>query len=93
METQTNIFDVIEKKTRKQSSKVHTQHNAILEVMRNRPINTQIARGIGILSLSRRICDLKEMGHEIKAEMQEVESQWGKTKVAFYYLIKERVQP
>jgi len=85
-----NQIDIFAAKPKRASNKAHTQHNVILEYMKTKPINTQIARDLGILALPRRISDLKEMGHVIKTEMVEVESQWGKTRIAFYYLISER---
>jgi len=88
-----NQPDLFAAKPKRASSKAHTQCNVILDYMRKKPINTQIARELGILALPRRICDLKEAGNMIHTEMVEVESQWGKTRIAFYYLIAERVQP
>ena len=50
-------------------------------------ITTQDARRLGILSLSRRICDLTQRGHVIRKEWVKVKSRWGKTQVRRYILV------
>lgn len=70
------------------------QNAAVLKFMRRRKakgIDTQSARNIGILSLSRRICDLTEAGHVIRKEWVKVDSQWGPTQVRRYILVKENI--
>lgn len=54
-------------------------------------ITTQDARRLGILSLSRRICDLTAQGHVIRKEWVKVKSRWGKTQVRRYILAKENI--
>jgi len=61
----------------------------IICFMRSNSITTQDARSMGILSLSRRICDLKEKGYLITVEMIQVKTKRGKTKIARYTLQKE----
>lgn len=66
------------------------QNAAVLKFMRRhkaKGITTQDARDIGILSLSRRICDLTEAGHVIRKEWVKVKSRWGKTQVRRYILV------
>ena len=70
------------------------QNAAVLDYMRaagENGITTQDARRIGILSLSRRICDLTEAGHVIRKEWVKVDSQWGPTQVRRYILVKENI--
>lgn len=70
------------------------QNAAVLKFMRRskaKGITTQDARNIGILSLSRRICDLTDAGHVIRKEWVKVDSQWGPTQVRRYILVKENI--
>ena len=57
----------------------------------NGGITTLDAMDIGILSLSRRICDLVEMGNVIAKERVVLQSKrWGRVKIVLYVLVKER---
>lgn len=70
------------------------QNAAVLDYMREHAISgitTQDARRLGILSLSRRICDLTEAGHVIRKEWVKVKSRWGKTQVRRYILVSENI--
>lgn len=61
----------------------------VVSFMRRKSITTQDARDLGILSLSRRICDLKEKGYVIHVDMIQVKTRRGKTRIASYTLMKE----
>lgn len=56
-----------------------TQNKMLLDYLRKgRKITTAVAMDIfGIGSLSRRICDLKQAGHDIHSRTIKIKNQWG----------------
>jgi len=79
------------KKATKMKTKI-SQCQAVLNYMKaNGGITTLDARDIGVLSLSRRICDLAEKGNIISKERVIVQSKrCGRVKIVLYILVKER---
>lgn len=70
--------------------KTKTQNAAIIAYMKkNKGITTLQAVDIGVLSLSRRICELTEKGHVIsKTWITLKDTRWGATKIIKYRLVK-----
>lgn len=64
-----------------------TQCEAVLEFMRVfGEITQKDAYGMDIYRLASRISDLKKEGYEIQTEYKEVDTRYGKTKIAVYRL-------
>lgn len=64
-----------------------TQCEAVLEFMRVfGEITQKDAYNMDIYRLASRISDLKNDGYEIKTEYKEVDTRYGKTKIAVYRL-------
>lgn len=64
-----------------------TQCEAVLEFMRVfGEITQKDAYGMDIYRLASRINDLKREGYEIQTEYKEVDTRYGKTKIAVYRL-------
>jgi hypothetical protein len=64
-----------------------TQCEAVLEFMRVfGEITQKDAYNMDIYRLASRISDLKREGYEIKTEYKEVDTRYGKTKIAVYRL-------
>lgn len=76
--------------------KTQTQNGVVLAYMKKRRlsgITTLEARDLGILSLSRRICDLSEKGHTIRKEWVKIKSKrWVDVKVKRYILVTENTK-
>ena len=68
-----------------------TQCEAVLEFMRiYGEITQKDAYGMDIYRLASRISDLKKEGYEIKTEYKDVDTRYGKTKIAVYTLKEEQ---
>lgn len=66
-----------------------TQCDRVLNFLRSgrRLTQYEALNELGIMRLASRISDLKKEGHQIKAEMVEVQNRWGESsKVAAYWL-------
>lgn len=68
-----------------------TQCEAVLEFMRiYGEITQKDAYGMDIYRLASRISDLKNEGYEIKTEYKDVDTRYGKTKIAVYTLKEDQ---
>lgn len=76
--------------TQGNAMKTKTQNAAIISYMKkHKGITTLQAADIGVLSLSRRICELTEKGYVIsKTWITLKDTRWGATKIIKYRLVK-----
>lgn len=75
--------------------RANCQNEAVLDYMLasgEKGITARDAGRLGILSLSRRICDITEKGFVIRKEWVKVKSRWGKTQIRRYILVSKPKQ-